>query len=352
MANDDVGGVRGARPELTPELVEALGVRYGLDAGRARDFGSGLNLNLVVDGAEGAAGVDGRLVVRVYRRYVTPDRLAAIQQVRRAVAAAGVPCSEVVPTRDGAGWVTAAGCCVEVERFVEHDGRMNTQERLLRGLPLLGRIHSAVRDLDVPSAGRVSRFANHIQPEDARAATVRAAARIRAWGPTDAEVQLAHQAEELADQVDAAERDLTAVLPRQVVHGDFWDNNVFLRGERIVHVADFDFMGERARIDDLALTLYFADLQHPVRLDRDERIAALRALTDAYDSGLDDALTPQERAALPWALARQPLWEIGGWVGTLDDEAAARRHLAEMATPLERAGQLVREVETWTKAFR
>jgi Ser/Thr protein kinase RdoA (MazF antagonist) len=45
-------------------------------------------------------------------------------------------------------------------------------------------------------------------------------------------------------------------LPRQLAHGDFWDNNVLFRSGRVVSVTDFDFMGVRPRIDDLALTLY------------------------------------------------------------------------------------------------
>jgi Ser/Thr protein kinase RdoA (MazF antagonist) len=65
-------------------------------------------------------------------------------------------------------------------------------------------------------------------------------------------------AEELAELVTQAETRLVSRLPRQLVHGDFWDNNVLFRGGRVVLLADFDFLGERARIDDLALTLHCA----------------------------------------------------------------------------------------------
>jgi hypothetical protein len=66
-------------------------------------------------------------------------------------------------------------------------------------------------------------------------------------------------------------------------------------------------MAERARIDDLALTLYYADTQFGLATSQD-RIAALRPLVHAYASGLDTPLTDAERQALPWAIARQPLW--------------------------------------------
>lgn len=52
-------------------------------------------------------------------------------------------------------------------------------------------------------------------------------------------------------------RPYVGVLPRQLVHGDFWDNNVRFRDLDIVAVLDLDFMEERPRIDDLALTLYY-----------------------------------------------------------------------------------------------
>ena len=69
--------------------------------------------------------------------------------------------------------------------------------------------------------------------------------------------------------------------------------------------ADFGFLAERARIDDLALTLYYTDTQFGLTTSQD-RIAALRPLVRAYASGLDNPLTRAEREILPWAMARQP----------------------------------------------
>lgn len=83
----------------------------------------------------------------------------------------------------------------------------------------------------------------------------------------------------------------------------------------------------------------------------DERIGRLRRLVDAYERGLDDPLTREERAALPWALARQPLWLIGRWLALLDDEEEARRGLAGMAGDVEWALRIVREAGRWQAAF-
>ena len=80
----------------------------------------------------------------------------------------------------------------------------------------------------------------------------------------------------------------------------------------LVHVADLDFMGERARIDDLALVLYFTSLKYLECPVSDHQLHVLRTLVNAYERGLDEPITTVERAALPVAIARQPLWSIGG----------------------------------------
>ena len=344
--DDAAGGRRGLRATLSPELFEAVRNRYGLDglAGNV-DLGGSSSLNLLV--ADG----HGRYVVRVYRPYVTAARLADIQLARRALAAGGVPCSEAVATRDGQPWMVFDGRLVEVEHYVERDADMDSWERLEAGLPLLGRIHTLLQTVEVGTDGRKPVFANHIEPQDVLDWTLRGTRRIRGWHPSPAELRLADATEELAHRVYAAERDLVPALPRQLVHGDYWDNNVFFREGRVVLVIDFDFMGERARIDDLALTLYFTNSTFSDAPLSDDRVSRLRKLVDAYDQGLDHPLSSAERAALPLAIARQPLWSIGGWVALLDDEQSARRHAAGMCWDVEWALSILREVDRWQAAF-
>lgn len=347
-ADDAGGGRRGRRAVPTAELEEVLGRCYGIHAGHGADLGGSANLNLLL--ADGPV----RYVVRVYRPHVTAGRLADIQRVRGELRRAGVPCPALVPARDGQPWVRVGGRLVEVERFVDHDAQMDSWDRLQVGLPLLGRIHAALQPMQVSAEGRRPLFANYLDPAQATAATARAAARIRGWRPTAAEERLARLAEELAALV-AAGGEGTQAMPRQVVHGDFWDNNVGFRHGRVVLVGDLDFMGERTRVEDLALTLHFADatLGGP---DKDDagaaaRIARLRRLVDAYDRGLDVPLSTAERAAVPWALARQPLWAIGGWMVWLDDERAARSVAAGMLGEVEDALRVVGAIDRWQQAF-
>jgi len=73
-----------------------------------------------------------QLVVRVHRPSVRPARLEAIEAARDRLDAAGVPCSARVPAHDGARWARADDRLVEVERYIPHNGRMNTPPRLAR----------------------------------------------------------------------------------------------------------------------------------------------------------------------------------------------------------------------------
>lgn len=106
-------------------------------------------------------------------------------------------------------------------------------------------------------------------------------------------------AEELARLVHEVEHQTVTNLPRQLGHGDFWGNNVLFHSDVVALVTDLDFMAERLRIDDLALTLFFAN--STIGGDRlsGMRINQMRTLVDAYDSGLSDHLLVAERRALP-----------------------------------------------------
>lgn len=347
MTNDNAGGGRrGLRATSSEALLATVREQFGLRATSAViDLGGSANLTILVDGG------DQRVVVRVYRPYVTEARLRALHQVRRELAAGGIPCPSLVSSRNGQPWVLLEGRLVEVERYVEHSAVMDTWERLERGLPLLGRIHTLLQAIAVNKAGKRPMFANHIEPRDLAEKTRRGVKRMRRWASTQAEQRLIGQAEELARLLVAAEPVGRPELPRQLTHGDFWDNNVLFQGDDVAAIIDFDFMGERPRIDDLALTLYFQCLQEAELASSVGQRARLRQLVDSYDSGLATPLSEAERLALPVAMARQPLWSIGGWVAELDDEAQAREHALGTQWAIDWALRVLEELELWQGAF-
>lgn len=226
---------------------------------------------------------------------------------------------------------------------------MNTWERLEAGLPTLGRIHTLLCTLAVSEDGRRAPASNTIDSRVALAGTRHGLRRLRGWDPSPAELRLAAGSEELAYLVDRAERGIEP-LPRQLVHGDVWDNNVLFRDGRIVLVADLDFVAERSRIDDLALTLYYTNSTFHDDQVSNTRIRRLRALVDAYDRGLDEPLSAAERAALPLALARAPLCFIA-MIARVDSDVGARRLAAEMTRDVSWALAIVRDLDRWQRSF-
>lgn len=122
------------------------------------------------------------------------------------------------------------------------------------------------------------------------------------------------------------------------------------RNEEIVLVADLDFMGERARIDDLALTLYHANSTFAEDQGSDGRLAKLHSLVDAYDHGLDDPLSECERRSIPLAMARTALGFIA-MIAETDSEATGRKHAAEMAPDIAWTAALVDDLARWQDAM-
>ena len=223
----------------------------------ASDLGGSANLNLLVtDG--------GSLrVARVYRPFVTGQRVAALQAVRRHLARHGIPCPEPIPSLGGRRWETFQGRAVEVEPYLAAPAVMNTLARVRTGLPVLGRIHALLHAFPPDPAAAAPRFANYVAADGLVEAVAAGTRRIRGWRPSPAEARLADLAD-LADQLAATlaarEQHDPVPLRRQLVHGDFWDTNVRFRHRQVALVTDFDFLGERPRTDDLALTLYFTSV--------------------------------------------------------------------------------------------
>jgi Ser/Thr protein kinase RdoA (MazF antagonist) len=341
---DDAGdGRRGLRPRVSRALNDAVERAYGLSLTAATDLGGSTNLNLLVPGG------DIRFVVRVYRRHVTEARLRAIQHARAVLSSGGVPCGFAIPTVDGAAYLRVGEHLVEVEPYVEADARMDSPPRVGAALPTLGRLHDILSEVELrPAADRATPYANYVDSTGLVEATRVGTDRIRSWDPTREELALADGADRLAAACARAQEPFSS-YERQLVHGDYWDNNVLFRGGELVWVGDFDFMGERARVDDLALTLFFAGSLSAGGFDL-EAWRELAALVDRYDSGTARPLTSTERAALPVAVARQPLWSITVWAAYLDDVATARRHIRGHLTAVQNGLTILAELDRYQAA--
>src|SRR5262249_14420734 len=80
------------RPMKSPELINTIVRAYELTRSfDPIDLGGSSNLNLHFPGP------DGGQVARIYRAWVTPERLEGIQSVRASLRAAGLPFTQIRP---------------------------------------------------------------------------------------------------------------------------------------------------------------------------------------------------------------------------------------------------------------
>lgn len=236
------------RPDLQADLLDVVIAAYRIDfTTEPQDLGGSSSLNVGV----------GEFVIRVHRRDRSAARLQAMQVVRAALREFGLPFVKPLTTAAGDSWVRWRDHLVEVEpRAIGAD--MVSWSQLVTGMRMLGRVHEALANLEPPAAARHVRASNQISVVDAQSYAEAARAKILRWPDlTDNELRFAdltvQHARALADEWQQY-RDR---LPRQLVHGDFWHNNVLFDQADIVAILDLDFMSERERIDDLALILYY-----------------------------------------------------------------------------------------------
>jgi Ser/Thr protein kinase RdoA (MazF antagonist) len=334
------------RPIPNARLLEHLRLRHGLMwTGGPVDLGGSSSLNFLLR--------DTRrdVVVRVHRAWLEPTRLTSVQAVRSALREAGLPFAETIPALDGSPWTTLGDHLVEVERYVEGE-EMNSWSRLLTGMRMLGRVHGALAGISPGPAPRMSPAANQIEASEALASARSAASVIRSWARSASEAAAANRTVALAEKLERAWRPVEGLLPRQLVHGDFWDNNVLFDADRIVLILDLDFMAERERIDDIALVLYYANSGSilPRPASQAERQRRLRELVDAYDSGLSVRLTAVERAAIPLAMARIVL-SYTRHLLQRTQEFEQRDVLASWSVDLDWSLDVLRDLGRWQEAF-
>lgn len=233
-------------------MLGAVRNEFGLEwEGEPVDIGGSSNLNLYLP-TEGTGHM-----LRVHRAWVTPARLGSLQSVRQLLARRGLPFIEPIPTRTGTGWIRIGGHLAEVERYVGGED-MDGSRTLRLGMPVLARVHSELRRISAGPAESTAPVANHVDAQRVRIAAARAAAIISSWNGSADDDAVAASTEQLASELWEAEAPLVTGMPVQLVHGDFWDNNVKFHGDAVAGILDLDFMEERPRIDDLALILYYA----------------------------------------------------------------------------------------------
>lgn len=190
----------------------------------------------------------GRFVVSVFGDEVTRGHLAAMQSVRRTLAADGLP---VVPAIDSI--LSLDGRVAEIQPWVPHDGYVTDRAGILAAVAALGPLHIAMARCDVTPEQRSAPWS---WPEEL-------ADRLGREAPSVLSAA-AESGRDLAAAVESAQRILSTlsgfeVFRRdlQLTHGDFHARNVLLTGGKVTAIVDFERLEFRPALHDLAWPLIF-----------------------------------------------------------------------------------------------
>ena len=312
LATDSVHAAGGMSPVqfpfravASPELIEKVTGAYELDwTGESADVGGAINLNLALSDTDGPA-----YVLRVYGApWVNADRVRFIQALRRHLRDRGLPFPATLETKQGQGVVEVDGRVAEIERYVSGTN-WDARRQLRSGLSMLGRVHAEMARAAELGDEQPPGGWNHVEADQALDWARRAAAVVSSWDDaTPVELALAGDLVRLAEVLRPLEAEFAGAARRQLVHGDFWEQNVLFDADgHVAAVLDLDFCGSRPRVDDLAYTLSGTGslLRNPaVDVAHWESI---QPAVDAYVNAVAPPLSSDERRALPLAIARAVL---------------------------------------------
>jgi homoserine kinase type II len=261
--------------DITDVELEAFLAEY--------DLGPPLALKGIAEGVENSNFLletpAGRFILTVYERRVRADDLPFFLSLMRHLAGVGFPSAEPIADKAGATLKTLRGRPAAIVAFLPGlavrrptVGHCREAGGGLAWLHLAAADFGGTRENDLGQWAWAALFAPH-----------RAAA--EALKPGLAAVI----AEDLAQIAAAWPSD----LPRGIVHGDFFPDNVFFREGVFAGAIDFYF----AAVDDLAYDLGVALNAWCFEPDGSFNVTAARALIEGYERRRP--LSDAERAALP-----------------------------------------------------
>lgn len=290
------------RAVASDEVIDKVTGAYELDwTGESTDIGGAINLNLALSGIDGPA-----YVLRVYAApWVTAKRVRFIQALRSYLRERGLPFPATLVTKHGQGVVEVDGLVAEIECYVAGTN-WDARRQLGPGLSMLGLVHAEMARATSLGDDQPPGWWNHVEAEQALDWARRAAAVVRSWEDVSpVELALAADFVRLAEVVRPLEAEFVGTGRRQLVHGDFWEQNVLFDSDgHVTAVLDLDFCGSCPRLDDLAYTLSgtgsllaspTVDLAH---------WESIQPAVDAYSNAVAPPLSLEERRALPLAIAR------------------------------------------------
>lgn len=296
----------------------------------------------------------GDVVFRIHRPWTNVDRLEGVHRVQAHLRAQGLPVPDVLVARDGRSWTRLHDRLVEVIAYVAGGTQADTWDQFAASFTMLGRLHAALATLDpaiVPAPG----YSSYAEPGTALAMLAETDRSFRCGADREGYTEAAafrEQARALWNRLDRERLAYTDSLPSSLIHADFLGKNVQLAGERVIALLDFDRLAWRERVHELGCSLYcvLGRLHRARPVDEPpsaDDLARLAGLVRDYEATAHRPLNVAERAALPFEMARVPLYPIAeaGYLAAAGDMTDAIAQTRFAGRHLPRARWLVENAD-------
>ncbi len=266
-------------------------------------------------------------VARVFRPWVTPERLLGIQRVKSQLHQSGIPVVLPLSTIDGRTLIESDLRLIELEPYLPHQEIEPDWQYYQTAFYQLGQLHRAL-------AHRVDGFTlpppsveNYALPADLLkqiAHTRSLIEQVPEPGALQA-IEICAQAERCLQPILVWWQANQASLPRQLVHGDYGLGNLLFQQDRVIALLDFDFLAFHERIFDLAYALFW--MLERIQPD----LSRIPEMVIRYQDGAGSPLKEVELNSIFVEMARVPLYWIGEASFLPDPVPAVLRHAGQIA---------------------
>lgn len=272
----------------------------------AHDLGGTYNLNLALYTSS------GQYVARVYRPWITADRLQAVHKLKNELYTHDIPIILPYPTRIDTTYTVFEDRLVEVEPLLHIDPVDETLASYLQAATMLGQLHDGLLQAGSNIAIPDPHIANHATPEQLKDWMLHVQQQLQGVPhPRLSEAQtVCSTALTLLETVLSWWHTYEADLPQQLIHGDYGLGNIAFREGKIIGLLDFDFVARRERIFELAYTTFW--MMYRLQLEASPSIIwdQVQQFITHYEKTNSAPLTDAERVSLPIEMVRVPLYWI------------------------------------------
>lgn len=298
----------GPRATFTDELHFYLERTYDIGSITAtNDLGGAYNLNVLLTSAR------GHFVVRIYRPWVTPPRLEEVQRLKRYLHAQHLPVVLPLAALSSRAVTSYEGRVLELEPFVPNDGAAESWERYKKAFALLGRLHSALTEWPAAATLPAPNVENYGTPETLLVWTEATRKRVQEISGPNAlkAVALCEESFVILEELQHWWSMNAHHMAQGLIHGDFGVGNLLWHDNKVVAICDFDFAARHERVFDLAYALFWMfERLEPTQEYARRSWHRIPELLAHYDAVSTFPLTLEERLALPFEMARVPLYWV------------------------------------------